>query len=1360
MELKKTHKHRRRRFTQYLLAFFTAFVVGGAAITNVMRTGYAAAVNTGVTGLTANSSGSAATWTQSGGKITGSVTASSSSGCTGTTYTAQTGTLTFTNSSGAAGLLSFDYSPTLAGGSASVDGVSADKPASFSKRLDAGGTVAVSITSNASNSTATQIELFNIKLTPEQNITVTFKAATNGSYTVDGAAITADTPLTKLSTESFVLAATSANGYKLMGWHNITNDTFLSSDASYTTPFTENCTIVPEFISASFPVFKADSYFTPYLDVAEQKASGGGKTIVVIGNGTVSTGSDGSSKSFTIRKDITLLVPMDAAYAIVEGTPTVVYNTYETPSAYRTLTLAGGVSITVNGSISLASNLSSKGQLGGYNGTPTGPDGRINMQPGSTITLKSGANLYCWGYIYGSGSVVAESGSTVYEAFQIKDWRGGTATSKISSYAFIFNQYYVQNIEVPLTIYAGATEKLYSSVNASSSAYPIGVTFIGSGSEGLFRLSSGYLVKDYIEGTDRLQVDIYGNAGVSSMTITGIPLIGSISTDDFILPITSNIAINIHSDTTTVSQDIELLPSTEIAIDSGATLKVDSGKKLYVYDNDNWGNFTGSARLYVIGYSVANGTTSKRTPNDLEDAKIDVNGTLNVSGNLYTSDGGADIRSSAGTGKVVLAEAPGTSDSTIYEMANNSTKTAVTFKPAQLHNTMNGSLVYSTPYESTSGATANSEYIFCSTEPMWYKPGTVFSVTLNNNGGSGAMTPDYGGLTETQRKYHYDYTVPSCTFTKTDYEFVEWNTKQDGSGTPYNPGATIHVAANTTLYAIWNRNAFTVTWKNGNTTLEVDEHVVKNTMPTYDGPTPTKASDAQYSYAFSGWSPAIAAVTADITYTATFTQTVNTYTVTWKNYDGTVLETDTNVPYGTSPTYDGVIPTKPSSASATYTFAGWATSVNQTSGVSEENLPTVSGNTVYYAAFSEKNLYTITWKNHDGKILQQSNVEEGAIPTYDGANPTKQGDAQYSYTFNGWTPAVSAVTGDAVYTATFIQTLNTYTITWQNEDGTVLETDYNIEYGTTPTYDGANPTKQGDAQYSYTFNGWKPAVSAVTGDAVYTATFTQTVNIYTVTWKNYDGTVLETDTNVPYGTIPTYDQAEDPVHSPDGRTYFAFAGWDPTIAAVTGDVTYTAQYTSFIPGFYEENGVITLTGYDGNVQRGDNAGSVVYYGSPDYECGDGEYYLIDNAGHMMINHGAFSAFEDGQWVYYYFGENNYAYRDGYFYCDMGDFTVLESGWYHFDSQGHIIINSDPVNWDDSKRPIDVNGHICYGYGLFRLGDYYYYATEDGTIASNGTFYVEITNDIEGVSQGLYYFDGSGRLCIIVNGELVPMEVTA
>ena len=140
--------------------------------------------------------------------------------------------------------------------------------------------------------------------------------------------------------------------------------------------------------------------------------------------------------------------------------------------------------------------------------------------------------------------------------------------------------------------------------------------------------------------------------------------------------------------------------------------------------------------------------------------------------------------------------------------------------------------------------------------------------------------------------------------------------------------------------------------------------------------------------------------------------------------------------------------------------------------------------------------FTITWKNYDGTVLEtDTDVKKGTLPTYDGTTPTRPDDAEYKYTWSGWDPKVAEATKDQVYTATFTSEKITvpeerYTITWKNYDGTVLETDTDVKNGTTPTYDGATPTRPSDAEYKYTWSGWDPEVAEATKDQVYTATYT------------------------------------------------------------------------------------------------------------------------------------------------------------------------------------------------------------------------------------------------------------------------------
>ena len=71
-------------------------------------------------------------------------------------------------------------------------------------------------------------------------------------------------------------------------------------------------------------------------------------------------------------------------------------------------------------------------------------------------------------------------------------------------------------------------------------------------------------------------------------------------------------------------------------------------------------------------------------------------------------------------------------------------------------------------------------------------------------------------------------------------------------------------------------------------------------------------------------------------------------------------------------------------------------------------------------------------------------------------------------------------------------TPETFTVTWVNYDGTVLETDENVAKGATPEYNGDVPTRASDETYNYAFSGWSPEIGPIEGNQTYTATFTST----------------------------------------------------------------------------------------------------------------------------------------------------------------------------------------------------------------------------------------------------------------------------
>lgn len=400
--------------------------------------------------------------------------------------------------------------------------------------------------------------------------------------------------------------------------------------------------------------------------------------------------------------------------------------------------------------------------------------------------------------------------------------------------------------------------------------------------------------------------------------------------------------------------------------------------------------------------------------------------------------------------------------------------------------------------------------------------------------------------------------------------------------------------------------SYTVTWKSQDgSTLETDNDVEYNTKPTFNSDAPTKADDAQYTYTFVGWATEanketgtleadLPPVTDDVTYYAAFSKTARTYTVTWMPQDGqgNAYETDTGVAYNASPSYDSEVPTKAADDKYTYTFAGWATTTNQTSGSTVDALPNVTENVTYYAAFSATpRTYTVTYT--DGvngtafAVQTTSNVAYSApIPAFNGDTPTREG-----YNFNGWTSNVEGVTPSSTMPASDV----TFTAQWKEKDKVTIK--YVAKDGGTVTL--ANETLNPDtgtaagstatANTGYRFVGWydnsECTGTALSKDASYTplkpeagwadktyyAKFESLT--YTITFKTENGGTINDQTNDITHPGLTAGTTFPAVPTTEANNGYYFLGWydesgnkveeNAFPKKVTGNATYTAKWKKY-----------------------------------------------------------------------------------------------------------------------------------------------------------------------------------------------------
>ena len=666
---------------KHILRRFLALCLTIALILTFMPpielTVYAATSGT-VTGLSDESiglsfsGGADNAWSASGTTIGGSVV-SIGGMCKDTLYNS---TLTITNKKTVKATLSFTYAIEQNKGTIEVAGSAETAGGSFSEELAAGGKITVNIKSGST--TATKITITEIKLVADTTATTIFQPAENGSYAVDGNAVTEEYSNTQNSKTAYQLEATPADGYKFFGWYNVKTEKYINTDKTTTINVESDCIITAKFVAKGAAIFETGGQPFDDLNEAVQYARTNGQDKITLK-------SDGSiSGNYEIPEGITLLIPFDAVGTLYTESPATIRTT-PASKAFRTLTMNADASITVKGAISIGGRYFAA--AGSQQGRSVGDYGYIQMESGSHIKIQNGGNLYAWGFISGDGHITAESGATVYEFYQIADFRGGTATSSMGKKVFPFSQYFVQNIEVPLTLNVGASETVFSGVFASSKTFITAFTFVGD--DGMFSLESGNITKAYDEARDRIVFSMEGDAKLGSISLKLAD--ASVDSSKYVLPITNNVTLNINSGNITVYQDVALLAGTEINIAEGAGLTVVNGKSVYVYDADEWNgdNFVwGTCKFKSVAY--APGKVYNRTNADLKDAKIDVNGTLTATGCVYTTAGGADICSSNGKGQYVQQGSVGTETETYQYTANDNNKTTIPISPAKLHNGDNG----------------------------------------------------------------------------------------------------------------------------------------------------------------------------------------------------------------------------------------------------------------------------------------------------------------------------------------------------------------------------------------------------------------------------------------------------------------------------------------------------------------------------------------------------------------------------------------------------------------------------------------------------------------------------------------------
>ena len=437
-----------------------------------------------------------------------------------------------------------------------------------------------------------------------------------------------------------------------------------------------------------------------------------------------------------------------------------------------------------------------------------------------------------------------------------------------------------------------------------------------------------------------------------------------------------------------------------------------------------------------------------------------------------------------------------------------------------------------------------------------------YAVTFNGNGGSvvAAQTVAYGG-TATQPA------VPVMT----GYTFAGWYS--DAALTTVFSFST-QITANTTLYAKWTINSYSVTFNSNGGSVVVSQAV------SYNGTATQPTAPSLLGKTFAGWY-SDAALTTIFSFTTSISAnttlyakwTINSYTVTFISSGGSAVASQT-VSYNNSAT----LPTMPTKTG--YTFTGWYSDAVLTTVFSFTTA--ITANTTLYAKWTI-NSYTVTFNSNGGSAFAAQSIVYGGIATQPTA-PTLTGN-----TFAGWytdvvlTTVFSFATPITANTILYAKwTANSYTVTFNSNGGSAVAAQ-SVVYGSIATVPIA-PTITG-----YTFNGWSSDAalstefSFATPITANTTVYAKwTINSYSVIFNSNGGSAVAAQSII-YSGIATQPTAP----TLTGNT---FAGWysDAVLTTVfsfatptTANTTLYAKWTmNANTGFFSATGnMITTRAY-------------------------------------------------------------------------------------------------------------------------------------------------------------------------------------
>lgn len=896
---------------------------------------------------------------------------------------------------------------------------------------------------------------------------------------------------------------------------------------------------------------------------------------------------------YTLPANATIVVPMSDTQSkeVNMAAPRVVYNDaqkgtpYEQPMEFRRLTLASGVNIEVFGDIEMTCSQYASNEA--YTSQPTGAYGHIVMEEGSHMTLQAGSEIRAWGFMTGKGEIDARRNSKVREIFQLGDWKGAFTSVKIvgmidESQGILYNvvgndgdkkifpvtQYFIQNIESPVKYHPGAVLSTSASVSeglggmsVSMAATDIVIVGVNGINDAIFLMNNdadaeNTWVRKWYDAENDIQVyDVNSTAHIGSMVLDmgelsfaygnyafTVPI--RLNSAKFDLPLTCNFKIHLLSGTMDFLQNTCLLPGAEVEVDKESVVSVamdEEEKEAY----DAWvdGGKIGKAPVCYTGALYVY---------DADDWNQYAFGT-DDNGDAYAANTKIVRYAPSWDGNIVAGKPSNGRPNVRDELA----------EPNDAKINVHGTFNTATGFVYTSvGNGAGGEY-----NPEGQGTGGANIFSSNEDAGTFIFNESASDAENPRKVYQVKTEGKNILGRNTTYDSIPFyparlkhgNGKYENTDVAESKDAYCYQEDMWTIWKVASDPCF-MKDNHGRFYAKPAEYVsVVVTDSIEHGDNQRYIGNSDHTFSDAAGTGRLFIVMDDCQW--------------WE------VENVDNLYHCIHPDND------------TYYYWGY-------DAIAEDS------------TWFEKR-FTITWLNWNGDTIKTIDEHEelsssytvtyGTMAEFLGTNPTREANIDSTYNFTGWKPALGPVTQDVTYTATYESQPRMYTITFLNEGGTLIETQF-LTHNEVPVCENT-PTKVGHSLV------WTPAISPVIGDQTYTATWLEEPPTeWDVTFVNNANGVLQATEAISVSVHPTYNGSTPVKENADHSEYssneytYTFWGWSAVIDGVaqqfaagtelpcpTAPTTYTAVYTeaqkTYVIRFLDENGTL-ISGEEYNLPYG------------------------------------------------------------------------------------------------------------------------------------------------------------------------------